>query len=232
MESNKALILLCEDDTNYGQLLADILRGKGYEVVLKTNGVEAWQTFQQNKFDFGIFDVMMPLKTGLELAHEIRQTGSDMPFLFLSQKQSVEDILKGYAEGADDYVVKPCKTDILICKIEAILKRYRRQVLENKTEFEIGSLKFDAVHQVLLAPNGQKVRLSSRENDLLKMLAQNLGFLVDRNVILKQIWHNDSYFCSRSLSVYINHLRNHLALDQRIKIMSVHGKGYKMVVED
>jgi DNA-binding response OmpR family regulator len=117
--------------------------------------------------------------------------------------------------------------DILICKIEAVLRRYRLGQETTQTEWQLGDVVFDSVRQQL-----GKQHLSSRENDLLTMLCTNMNNLVDRNRILMSIWGADTYFNARSLSVYINHLRKYLGEDTPVRIMSVHGKGYKLVILD
>ena len=117
--------------------------------------------------------------------------------------------------------------DILICKIEAILRRYRLNVDSEQVEWQLGGLHYDSVRQQL----GDR-HLSSRENDLLKMLCVNMNNLVDRNRILMSIWGADTYFNARSLSVYINHLRKYMGEGTPVRIMSVHGKGYKLVIMD
>ena len=127
--------------------------------------------------------------------------------------------------GCDDYVTKPFSMDILICKTEAILRRSRATDALQTVQFNLNGRRYDSVRQTL----GDK-KLSTRENDLLLLLCQNKGKMVDRNRILTSIWGSDTYFNSRSLSVYINHLRNYLGKDSEVKILSVHGKGYKLVI--
>ncbi|MBQ9704712.1 MAG: response regulator transcription factor [Paludibacteraceae bacterium] len=231
MKKGNVAILVCEDDVNYGMLLCDFLRSKNYEVKYAKTGEEGWKLFSSQTFDFCILDVMIPQKNGFELAADIRNTGSLTPILFLTARTATEDILHGYAVGCDDYVLKPISMDVLLCKIEAILQRTHRQLMDNTTTFQLGSMTFDSIKQILSWEGGQK-HLSSRESDLLTVLSQNTNHLVERTYILKTVWHDDSYFCSRSLSVYINHLRGHLAVDPEVKIMSVHGKGYKIVVPE
>jgi DNA-binding response OmpR family regulator len=143
----------------------------------------------------------------------------------VSAKNDREDIIKGYNLGCDDYVTKPYSMDILICKIEAVLRRYHASDNVNEMEFDLNGLHFDAVRQTL-----GEVRLSSRENELLLTLCQNMGKMVERSRILTSLWGEDTYFNSRSLSVYINHLRNYIGKDSSVKILSVHGKGYKLVI--
>ncbi len=228
LKAEKISILLCEDDLNFGMLLSDFLRSRGYDVDFAQDGDDGWVKFTHSKYDICIFDVMMPLKNGFELAKEIRESGSDVPILFLSARTSKEDVLEGYRVGGDDYITKPCSMEILIYKVESIMRRIRKRDLESRTRFQLGRLEFDATRQTLYDGEA-KIHLSSRENELLLILCQRFGELVERSYILKSIWLNDTYFACRSLSVYINHLRKILATEPAVKIMSVHGKGYKIV---
>ena len=164
---------------------------------------------------------------GFELLKLVRDQYPFLPVIMLSSKTGRDDIIRAYRLGCDDYVTKPFSMDILICKIEAILRRCRVFLETEQVEWKLGNLLFDSVRQQL----GNK-HLSSRENDLLKMLCMNMNNLVDRNRILMSIWGADTYFNARSLSVYINHLRKYMGEDTPVRIMSVHGKGYKLVIMD
>ncbi len=228
---NKALvsILVCEDDVNYGMLLCEFLQTRGYKVDFAQDGEQGWQYFNQKTYDLCIFDISMPHKDGFTLTREIRATGADTPIIFLSARTSQDDMLEGYRAGADDYITKPCLMEIVIYKIENIIRRIRKIEEEEKTQFQLGNLFFDATHQTL-TDGINVIHLSSHEAELLQVLAQNANHLVERSYILKRIWSNDNYFSTRSLSVYINHVRNHLKLDSSVKIMSVHGKGYKLIL--
>lgn len=218
-------ILLIEDDINLRMVLADYLYSKGYKVETATDGQEGWEMMNRMHFDIIITDIMMPNMNGWQLLKTMRDANLTTPSIIISAKDSREDIMHGYALGCDDYIPKPFSMDILICKIEAILRRCKASENNQEMEFDLDGVHFDAVRQVL----GDK-RLSSRENDLLLALCQNMGKMVDRNRILTSLWGEDTYFNSRSLSVYINHLRNHIGKDSAVKIMSVHGKGYKLVI--
>jgi DNA-binding response OmpR family regulator len=217
-------ILLVEDDVNLSTILADYLRSKDYVVEQANNGSEAWDLIMIKHYDLVISDIMMPKMNGYELLKLIRQKSDKIPVIVLSAKTDRDDIIRAYEFGCDDYVTKPFSMDILICKIDALIRRCRVYVESEQTEWQLGDLVFDSVRQQL----GDK-HLSSRENDLLRMLCQNMNNLVDRNRILMSIWGEDTYFNARSLSVYVNHLRKYLGETSPIRIMSVHGKGYKLV---
>lgn len=220
-------ILLVEDDASLSTVLADYLRSKGYTVETASNGKEAWELILVKHYDLVISDIMMPKMNGFELLKLLRAQHITLPIIMLSAKTERDDIMLAYELGCDDYVTKPFSMDILICKVEAVLRRFRMTNESKQTEWQLGELVFDSVRQLL----GNQ-HLSSRENDLLKMLCQNMNNLVDRNRILMSIWGADTYFNARSLSVYVNHLRNYLGEDTPIRIMSVHGKGYKLVNMD
>ena len=220
-------ILLVEDDASLSTVLADYLRSKGYTVETASNGKEAWELILVKHYDLVISDIMMPKMNGFELLKLLRAQHITLPIIMLSAKTDRDDIMLAYELGCDDYVTKPFSMDILICKVEAVLRRFRMTNESKQTEWQLGELVFDSVRQLL----GNQ-HLSSRENDLLKMLCQNMNNLVDRNRILMSIWGADTYFNARSLSVYVNHLRNYLGEDTPIRIMSVHGKGYKLVNMD
>lgn len=217
-------ILLAEDDVNLSTVLADYLRSRDFQVTTAADGQEAWETLSKKHFDVLLTNISMPKMNGWQLIKAVRDSNQQLPIIIISAKTDREDIIRGYQLGCDDYLTKPFSMDILICKIEAILRRYRMGNQTNEMEFDLSGLHFDAVRQTL----GDR-RLSSRENELLLMLCQNMDKTVERSRILMMLWGSDTYFNSRSLSVYVNHLRNYIGKDNLIKILSVHGKGYKLV---
>jgi len=220
-------ILLIEDDINLNAVLCDYLRSKGYIVDSALDGHEGWELLLKKHFDLVLTDIMMPRMNGWQLLKTLRESSHQVPVIIISAKTDREDILRGYDLGCDDYVTKPYSMDILICKIEAVLRRYRSGDKTHEMEFDLDGVRFDAIRQTL----GEQ-HLSSRENELLLMLCQNKDKMVERSRILMSLWGSDTYFNSRSLSVYINHLRNYLGKDRSVKILSVHGKGYKLVIMD
>ncbi len=201
------------------------LKKAGYSVDCVTDGDAALKLLSGSHFDFCLLDVMLPGLTGLDVLRQLREMGKDLPVVIVSSRTAEEDILAGYDAGCDDYVCKPFSMDVLLCKLEVLSRLGQRSAEEAKTNFQIGSLRFDSVRQTL---NGK--HLSSKENDVLLLLCRNRNRLVDRSQILKVAWSTDDYFAARSLAVYVNHLRNYLKTEQDVKIMSVHGKGYKLVL--
>lgn len=218
-------ILLLEDDINLQSVIADYLRARGYVVDAYSNGHEGWEILAKKHYDLLLSDVVMPRMDGFELLKVLRDSNNMIPTLFLTAKSEKEDIIRAYQLGCDDYMIKPFSMEILVLKVEAIMRRYRAGQRDGEFEFDLAGVHFDGIRQRL----GDK-HLSSRENELLLMLCQNMNNLVERNRILMSLWGTDTYFNSRSLSVYVNHLRNYLGEESPVKIMSVHGKGYKLVI--
>ncbi len=231
MQTGTITILLCESNESFGLLLSEFLTNKGYVVDFTEDGDSAWQRFKQGGHDICIFNTELTQRTGLQLATDMRESGSDIPIIFFTERSSQADILAGYKAGADDYVVRPCSMEIVIYKIQSIMRRIGRRTEDIQTTFQLGNLTFDATRQLLRTGDNTDIRLSTRESDVLHIMALHANHVVERSYFIKTIWKNDSYFSSRSLSVYINHLRKLLAIEPKIRIMNIHGKGYRLVIE-
>lgn len=225
-------ILLAEDDVNLGNLLCDFLKAKGYHTVLAANGEEAFNLFAKGTYSLCLFDVMMPIKDGFTLAKEIRKINTTIPIIFLTAKSMKDDTLEGFTVGADDYITKPFSMEELLARINAVL---RRSIGDNEkqeeTKFVIGKYNFDYQKRILSSNKGEQ-RLTSKENDLLRLLCVNEGKVLERTYALKAIWEDDNYFNARSMDVYIAKLRKHLKLDENIEIMNVHGRGFRFVIHN
>lgn len=228
--SKKNRVLLVEDDTNLGLLLSEYINAKGYECTLRVNGQEGYDTFVKGEFDFLIFDVMMPIKDGFTLAKEVRGIDKTVPILFLTAKSLKEDTLKGFNVGADDYMTKPFSMEELLARMNAILRRVPIEEENEGGHYVIGSFDFD-YNQQILKSNGENAKLTTKENELLKLLCKNKNGVLERNDALKAVWGDDNYFNGRSMDVYIAKLRKHLKADESIEIINVHGKGFKLLVK-
>ncbi len=233
MENYKIKLLLAEDDKNLGMVLRSYLEAKNFDVVLATNGEEAFMQFMKNQYDMCLLDVMMPIKDGFTLAKNIREHDKKIPILFTTAKSMEQDILEGFAVGADDYITKPFSMEELLVRIKAIIKRTRPELIDEKTQqtFQIGLYNFDYNTQ-MLEFNKNKIKLTSKESELLKMLCERKNELLDRSFALFKIWNDDTYFNARSMDVYITKLRKYLKDDPKIELMNVHGVGFKIVIKD
>jgi len=198
-------ILLVEDDPNFGTILKDYLIMNDYEVTHAKNGMEGFEKFKKDDFDLCILDVMMPYKDGFTLAKEIREKNTDVPIVFLTAKAMKEDVLKGYKVGADDYLNKPFDSEVLLMKIKAIMQRKATETVADSKQFQfkIGDFDLNSKLRFLTFNGGEQIKLSPKENELLRLLALHENDLMPRELALTKIWRDDNYFTSRSMDVYI-----------------------------
>ena len=225
----KKHILLLEDDPNLGFVLQEHLESNGFSVVLKPNGDDGLAETKRSKFALMLVDVMMPKKDGFTFAREVRKKDAKTPIIFLTAKALKEDRIEGFRVGGDDYVTKPFSIEELLLRIAAVLKRTAATPLEmSAKKIVLGTITFDSTNQTLV--HGSKTsRLTSKESELLALLAAHVNAAVDRSEILSTVWGDDTYFNGRSLDVFISKLRKHLSVDPSVEIKNVHGKGYKLV---
>ena len=222
-------ILLVEDDQSFGAVLKDYLTINNFEVTLATDGEMGLKEFTEKEFDICIFDVMMPKKDGFALAADIRAMNNEVPIIFLTAKSMKEDILQGFKLGADDYLSKPFSMEELLYRIESILRRVRGKKSKDVVTYQIGGFTFDAQKQSLEF-DGKAKKLTTKESELLNLLAANANNILERNFALKTIWVDDNYFNARSMDVYITKLRKLLKDDPNVAIINIHGKGYKLIM--
>ena len=233
MENVNKKILLVEDDLNFGAVLKDYLMLNDFDVVLAENGMEGFEKFKKDNYDLCILDVMMPYKDGYTLAKEIREKNSEVPIIFLTAKTMKEDVMKGYKAGADDYLNKPFDSEVLLMKIKAIIQRKSSEVKTDQVQFEfnIGKFHLNSKLRFLTFQNEEPIKLSPKENELLKMLILHENDLMPRELALTKIWRDDNYFTSRSMDVYIAKLRKYLKPDEDVEILNIHGEGFRLVVK-
>lgn len=226
-----ANILLVEDDPGLGFVIQDTLREKGYTVHLCRDGKEGLMQYNKGNYHLCLLDVMMPKKDGFELARDIRKIDTEVPIIFLTAKSMVEDKLEGLRTGADDYITKPFSNEELILRIEAVLKRYRKNdgdesEAENNI-YDIGSFTFNS-DNFQLSRGEEKKSLTKKEAGVLKLLCEHKNKVIERELITNMVWGDDSYFVGRSLDVFITRLRKHLAEDENVNITNVHGVGFRL----
>ena len=232
METVNKKILLVEDDPNFGIVLKDYLNMNQFDVVLAKNGMEGFEKFKKDQFDVCILDVMMPYKDGFTLAKEIREKDDQIPIVFLTAKTMKEDVLKGYKVGADDYLNKPFDSEVLLVKLKAILQRNESNSLvdSKQHEFKIGNFHLNSKLRFLTYKEEEPIKLSPKENELLRLLALHENDLMPRELALTKIWRDDNYFTSRSMDVYIAKLRKYLKRDEVVEILNIHGEGFRLVI--
>jgi DNA-binding response OmpR family regulator len=173
---------------------------------------------------------MMPEMDGFSLAKEIREIDKTVPILFLTAKSMKEDKLEGFSVGADDYLTKPFSMEELVARINAIMRRSEKDSATVNGDLFIGSIKYEPDFRLLHLKEEVK-KLTTKENQLLKLLVKNKNEILDRYATLRAIWGDDNYFNGRSMDVYIAKLRKALKEDPNIEIMNIHGKGFKLIVK-
>src|SRR5574344_565902 len=214
-------ILLAEDDVNLGGVLNSYLTAKGYAVTHCTNGNDAYEAFCRENYDVCLLDVMMPLKDGFTLAKEIRKNNNKIPIIFITAKNMDEDMIQGLNIGADDYIPKPFPMDLLIARLQAVLRRTLSIDQEDQESRNIGKYTFYYTRQILEI-NGKECKLTSKEADLLNLLVDHQNEVLERPFTLKKLWGDDSYYNARSMDVYITKLRKYLKEDPNIDLINVH----------
>ena len=222
----KANILLVEDDMNLGFVIQDNLKIEGYHVHLSQDGKEGLKAFNEDTYDLCILDVMLPKKDGFSLAEDIRKLSNKVPIVFLTAKSMTEDKIKGFKVGADDYITKPFSMDEFYLRIEAILKRSGSISSKKSNGFKLGKYFFDSSNYKLSIGETDIKKLTKKEADILRILCEKKGNVVERDLILNLVWGDDSYFNGRSLDVFITKLRKYLKEDTSINIKNVHGVGF------
>jgi DNA-binding response OmpR family regulator len=226
-------ILLVEDDPNLGLVLKESLQLKGgYHVTLCTDGEQGLNEFLNAAYDICIFDVMMPKKDGFNLLKDVRKVNKEVPVIFATAKAMVQDKIEGFGIGADDYITKPFSIDELLARIKAILKRTRIEPqAAEPAVFAIGKFTFNHTLQQL-SHDGLQHKLSTKEAELLKLLCLHANGILERDEALLKIWKDDNYFNGRSMDVFLSKLRKLLKDDPRVEIITLHGKGYKLIVPE
>ena len=169
---------------------------------------------------------MLPKKDGFSLAEDIRKLSVGVPIVFLTAKSMTEDKIKGFKAGADDYITKPFSMDEFYLRIEAILKRSGSISSKKNNGFKLGKYFFDSSNYKLSIGETQIKKLTKKEADILRILCEQKGNVVERDLILNLVWGDDNYFNGRSLDVFITKLRKYLKEDISINIKNVHGVGF------
>ena len=215
--SNK--VLFVEDEEDLTLIVADTLRGQGYDVITAADGIEALEKFKTEAADIVVADVMMPKMDGFTMAKEIRKISPTIPLLFLTAKSTIDDIEEGFEIGANDYLKKPFELRELIVRIKALLRRYNTNRSED-IKFSIGRYIFNVTTQTLSLEE-RSVELSHFEAKVLERLATSIGKTVDASELMIAVWQRD-----------IHKLRRILRHDQSVNILNQRGFGYMLTVKN
>ena len=215
-------ILLVDDDLKNSMLLKRFLEVEGYCVTYANNGAIGWELYHTSNPDLILLDINMPEMNGFELAKKIREINKKVLIFFLTDRTEKDDRLKGFQLKGNDYIPKPFYPEELIAKIN---ERFENRTIETQQEYLIGNTLFDS-NISTVTYNGVSHTLTARQTDILLLLSQNIGKMVEREQILRTVWGDDSNANSLALNVQITYLRRILEDDASISIVSLKKKGY------
>jgi DNA-binding response OmpR family regulator len=215
-------VLLAEDDRDFGNILSQYVSISGFEVILARDGKEAWDLFQKEKPDICVLDVMMPEMDGFTLGEKIKEIQPEVPLIYLTAKSLKEDIVRGLKIGADDYITKPFDPEVLILRINNILKR---AYSSSNDEYKISNTVLKINSLELICGNTRE-KLTLKEAQLLRYFIVNKNKVLAREDILTEIWGEDDYFLGRSMDVFISRLRKYITEDKNLDIRTVRGTGF------
>lgn len=212
-------------------VLIDYLTFYGFNVI-STSDEDVLKKLRGNNYDLCILDHFNAgAQDDLKLLHFLRNTNKKKPVIFVSSLFGYSHIIDAFNSGVDDYVVRPYNLEELVCRIKALLKRCGIKVRSIERTYEIGRYVFDTEMGVLKLDSAE-IKLTAKESKTLALLCAYMNELLPKETLLHSVWTDDNYFNKRSLDVHLCHLRNHLSQDKRIKINTIRGLGYSLVVED
>lgn len=233
-----ARILVVEDEANLAQGLLFNLKAEGHEVSVEGDGDSALACLQREPFDAVVLDVMLPGRNGFEIASALRAADNYVPVLMLTARGRPEDVVEGFAAGADDYLPKPFDLGVLLARLNALLRRmsWTRPAEKNGASgeeiaefvFEGRRIDFDAL--TLYAPD-RTVRLTVMEADLLRYLVRNREKIVSRKELLEQVWHVREDTDTRAIDNFVVRLRRYIEEDPASPryLQTVRGVGYRFI---
>lgn len=216
-------VLIIDGDISLSTVLSDYLVSRGYKAQAVGNGKAGLDALSAGAWEIVLMELQEIEMNGFELIKQIRHRLPTIPLIVLTARNDRESQMRAFQLGCDDYQTKPFSMDILICRMEAILRRERAYTESKQKVFDLNGHSFDATHQTF---DGK--HMSSRESDLLLMLCRQEGEVVDKHKILNALWKEDNAFTARSLGVYINHLRGFLT-PIGYALIAVRYRGYKLV---
>ena len=221
-------ILLIEDQVELCEILKDTLSLYGFEVTYALNGEEGYKKFNVLDPKLVIIDIMMPGSDGFSAVKQIRAINKDVPIIMLTAKPLTEDLVKAFDLGCNDFIRKPFVMEELIARIKSFAKVSGNGSRSTNNLYKLGSFTLNASTQEL-ANDVNQFQLSYKEVELLKRLCEAKSTVVDRQVLLEELWGSDNMFNSKTMNVYINRLRNYLDSDKSVEILTIRGHGYKLI---
>lgn len=221
-------ILLIEDQVELCQILKDTLALYGFDVTYALNGEEGYNMFTALEPKIVIIDIMMPVSDGFSAVKRIREVNKEVPVIMLTAKPLTDDLVKAFDLGCNDFIRKPFVMEELIARIRSFARVSGNASRTAHNMYKLGSFTFNAsTHE--LSNGSSRFQLSYKEVELLKRLCEAKSTVVDRQVLLSELWGSDNVFNSKTMNVYINRLRNYLESDKSVEILTIRGYGYKLI---
>ena len=222
----KDKILLVEDDSTLSFIVQDALTREGFDVVCASNGEFGLKLFKEAEPDIIVADVMMPKMDGFEMVRLIRLTAPAVPVLFLTARTALEDVVKGFELGANDYIRKPFQILELVVRIKALLKRNSQGITEDTNLF-IADCSLDFASQRLVIGE-ETIELTHTEAVIVDELFRHPNEVVEAKTLMYRIWQNDDYNNLNRLHGFIYKLRKYLSISTSLVLLNVRGIGYKL----
>lgn len=224
-------ILLIEDQVELCQILKETLVLYGFDVSYALNGDDGYRLFTSSDPQVILIDIMMPGSDGYSAMKKIRADNKNVPIIMLTAKPLTDDLVKAYDLGCNDFVRKPFIMEELIARIRSFAKVTGTSARQAKSIYRFGSFLLNAsTHE--LSNDSNRFQLSHKEVELLKRLCEAKSTIVDRQVLLTELWGSDNSFNSKTMNVYINRLRKYLEVDKSVEILTIRGFGYKLIERD
>ena len=214
-------ILVIEDEKRVADLLKIGLEENGYQVLVAYNGEMGWRLFQSNDFQLIISDIILPKLNGFELCQKIRKADEEIPILMLTALGTADDKLEGFDVGADDYMVKPFDFRELLARVRVLLKRRAVAKVDVVKEISYADLYINLERQEVTR-NGEPIKLSPKEYNLLVYLVENAERVVSRVEIAEKVWYTHFDTGTNFIDVYINYLRK--KMDKNFEVKLIHTK--------
>ena len=221
-------ILLIEDQVELCLILKDTLSLYGFDVTYAHNGEDGYHLFTSLDPKLVIIDIMMPGSDGFSAVKQIRAVNKEVPVIMLTAKPLTEDLVKAFDLGCNDFIRKPFVMEELIARIRSFTRVPGQASGAAHNIYTLGSFTLNASTQEL-ANEFERFQLSYKEVELLKRLCEAKSTVVDRQVLLEELWGSDNVFNSKTMNVYINRLRNYLDRDKSVEILTIRGFGYKLI---
>ncbi len=227
----KISVLLVEDEPTLAMIVKDALEAENFTVAVAEDGASGLEMFLRDAPDIVVSDVMMPKMSGFDMVRQIRRSGSRVPVLFLTARTSVDDVVRGFEAGGNDYLKKPFGMKELVVRVMALLGRIGTEGESGAgTEYTIGKYLFVPERRLLTyLPDGKSEELPNRESEILERLCAGGNRLVPAKEILLGLWGDDDFFSTRSFQVLVSRLRHRLSKDPSVSIMNIRGEGYRLV---